>query len=396
MQSLAKNRTTALRVLHIIDSAGLYGAERVLLELAVEQQKLNHIPTIVSIGSPGCGEKPVERAARERGLPVRIVRMLPGPNLRGALQVLHLARDEAADVLHSHGYKGDILLGFLPRRLRSIPLVATVHGYTDVSGLSRMWLYHRVDRLALRCADRVVLVHRGMTATRGLNRLHDRRWRVIENGIPQAAPVSSASSADTSSFVDDDIVRFCKSGSVVIGAIGRLSREKGFDLMLRAVGQIARDRDDVVVLILGEGRQRAPLERHARDLGLGDRVLMPGYRSNAKDYLRLFDVFVLPSLTEGLPIVLLEAMQAAVPIVASRVGGVPNVLDEGRGGLLVEPGDSSALARAILRCIDDRALASQLAEYSLTQSSSRFSSRVMAELYLELYLELYREVAAAG
>jgi glycosyltransferase involved in cell wall biosynthesis len=374
-----------MRVLHVIDSAGFYGAERVLIELAAEQQALDHTPIIASIGSPGCDEKPVERVARERGVAVRAIRMAPGLNLRGALQLARHVHDEAADIIHSHGYKGDILLGLLPKRLRSIPLVATLHGYTDVGGLNRISLYHRVDRLALRRADRVVLVHRGMLASRGLNRLHDPRWRIIENGIPQLSRTSAvAPLAD----LDPDIVRFCQNGAVVIGAIGRLSQEKGFDVMIRAIGDIVRERDHVVAVILGEGSQRPMLEGIARNLGLGKRLLMPGYRSNAEDYLSLFDVLVLPSLTEGLPIVLLEAMQAAVPIVATRVGGVPDVLDQGQGGLLVEPGNSTALAKAIRTCLDDEGLASQLADHSRAAASSRFSSRAMALRYLELYNEV--------
>jgi glycosyltransferase involved in cell wall biosynthesis len=115
---------------------------------------------------------------------------------------------------------------------------------------------------------------------------------------------------------------------------------------------------------------------------------MPGYRTEARDYLGLFDLFVLPSLTEGLPITLLEAMQAGVPIVASRVGGVPQVLEDGRGGVLVEPGNYGALAEAIRRCVDDRPAALRLAAHSKARLATHFSSKTMAAQYLALYREL--------
>lgn len=380
----SRGNSRSVRVLHVIDSAGLYGAERVVLELASELQRLGHAPVIVSIGLPGSEEKPLERAARERGLPLRLVRMAAGPSLRGVLRLVRLIRDERADIVHTHGYKADILLGFLPRWLRRAPLVATVHGHTYVGGVSRMALYCRMDRAVLRRADSVVFVHHGMATMPGFDRVDERRRRVIENGIPLASD-SATSSATRASTFDEEIVRFCRRGAVVIGAVGRLSGEKGFDVMVRALAEVMRDRTDVVGLILGEGQQRATLERLVDNLGLRDRLLMPGYRNNAADYLRLFDMFALPSLTEGLPIVLLEAMEAGVPIVATRVGGVPSVLDDGRGGLLVDPGDWRALASGMRRCLEDRALASQRAAHSRVAVSSRFSSLAMARRYIELY-----------
>lgn len=371
-----------LRILHIIDSEGVYGAESVMLDLCSELRRLGQMPVIASIGDPSCDDKPVEHAARARSLLVRAVRMTRGPSLRGALQLLHLAHAERADIIHTHSYKGNILLGFLPKRWRSAPLVATVHGYTDVSLLDRVALYSRVDRVALRRADRVVLVHEGLATKPGLNHLDDARWRVIENGI-QAAETSEPARP-----LDQQILRMCSGRSLVIGAVGRLSPEKGFDILLRAMSEVLPNYDSAVVLILGEGAERAALERLSIRLGIADRVLMPGYMSDGKAYFRLFDLFVLPSLTEGLPITVLEAMQAGVPVVATKVGGVPQALDEGQGGLLVEPGDPHALAEAIRRCVDDRPLALRRAAHSKTRSSTRFSSEAMATRYLELYHEV--------
>ncbi|HWP99574.1 MAG TPA: glycosyltransferase [Vicinamibacterales bacterium] len=378
----AAARTTIrpLRVLHVTDSEGVYGAESVILDLCAELRALGQTPVIASIGEPGLEVKPLEAAARQRGLEVRPVRMRPGLNLAGALRLARLARDEAADVIHTHGYKGDILLGLLPRAVRKVPLVSTVHGFTDLGGPSRLSLYYALDRLLLRRADRVVLVHRGLTGRRGLDRLHDPRWRVIENGIRPADPAPDGT-------LDPAIVRFCRAGGAVVGTAGRLSPEKGFDVALRALAELRSERV-VRLLLLGEGPERATLERLAAELGVADRVLLPGYRADARRYMRLFDVFILPSLTEGLPITLLEAMQAGVPIVATRVGGVAAVLDEGCGGLLVPPGDAARLAASIRRCLEDRDLAAALAAHARRQAAVRFTSRAMAVRYLELYREL--------
>lgn len=366
-------------MLHLIDSEGLYGAESVLLDLCSALQALGHEPAIASIGTPAAGEKPIEQAARARNLPVHRVVMAAGPSLRGARAILQVAETNRFDILHSHGYKPNILMGALPRRVRGRPLIVTVHGYTNAHWFDRQTLYGWLDRLLLRRADRVVLVHRGMTSRRGLDRLHDRRWRVIENGIDLAALNAAPR--------DPRVGALSAGRSPVIGAIGRLSHEKGFDLLLRGIAPSLRGQPAGVVMILGEGPERSALMRLAQRLGIEDRVLLPGYVPNAGTCVPLFDVFVLPSRTEGLPITLLEAMSAGVPVVASRVGGVAGVLEEGQNGLLAEP-DADALGRAIEECLRDPEGARGRARVARAAVLDRYTSAAMARRYLDLYREL--------
>jgi glycosyltransferase involved in cell wall biosynthesis len=353
----------------------------VLLDLCAELRALGQDSLIASIGDGSSGEKPLERAARGRGVDVRPVRMAPGPNPFGALRLTSLARAADVDIIHSHGYKGDILLGFLPRQLRPVPVIATVHGYTDLDWSSRMAWYRLVDRHALQRLDCVVLVHGGMREAVGLDRMEPGRVRVIENGI-QVREIESAAA------LDRDIVAFCRQRSVVIGAIGRLSPEKGFDVLLRAAALVLPSLPGAGLVILGEGPERRRLDALVCDLGLAGRVLLPGYQAEARSYLRLFHVFALPSLTEGLPITLLEAMAAGVAIVATRVGGVPHALDQGRGGTLVGPNDAGTLAEAILGVLSNPEAAAPLAAHARAQVPARFSSQAMAARYLELYQQL--------
>jgi glycosyltransferase involved in cell wall biosynthesis len=370
--------TLGLRILHVLDSGGLYGAEVVVLELATEQHRLGHRPAIVSIGTPKSDEKPIEREARQRQIEVFPVRMAAGFNLLGMRRLVKLAREQSADVMHAHGYKPDILLGFVPRRLRRGALVTTIHGYTHTGGLNRMAVYGWLDRRALGRMDGVVLVHDGMRAVQGLDRLHDPRWRVIENGIP-VNPAAVPRSA-----LDPRLLAFCGARPVV-GAVGRLSREKGFDVLLDAFAAAVRDGLEARLVIMGEGPERAALEAAVAQRGLGHRVQLPGFVADAPSYLPLFDVLVLPSRSEGLPMTLLEALRAEVPVVATRVGGVPAVLDEGRRGLLVPPGDARALADGIRMLVCDRVQASAMAAAGRRAVAEHFTSARMAERYVALY-----------
>jgi glycosyltransferase involved in cell wall biosynthesis len=366
-----------MRILHFVDSGGLYGAEVVLLSLATVQQRLGHSPALVSIGSASSGEKPIEHEAARRGIPVHAVRMTDGPNLPGALRLMDLARSQRADVLHSHGYKPDILLGLLPKRFRTAPLVATVHGYTHGQGLDRMRLYKWLDLRALRRFDRVVLVHSGMRAIPGIDKLDASRVRVIENGLPDPDPMGS------SAALDPRLVAFCQ--GTVVGAVGRLSPEKGFDRLIEAFSQLVAGGSKAKLVILGEGPERGTLERAVAERGLTGRVLMPGFVDGPR-HLSLFSVFALPSLTEGLPISLLEAMRAGVPVVATRVGAVPAVLGD-ECGLLVEQDDVTGLARALERVLTNAPLAADLVRASASRVRA-FSSDRMVARYSDAYAEL--------
>jgi glycosyltransferase involved in cell wall biosynthesis len=370
-----------MKILHIIDSGGLYGAEVMLLNLMAEQVKLGLEPVLVSIGEHHNEEKPLEKEARRRGLQVKTFRMLPGPNIAGALRVLRYARQNRFDLLHSHGYKGNILFGFIPGKIRRLPMVNTVHGWTWTGGMTRMMIYEWLDSMSLAFMDRVVLVNEAMKDHARLRKRSRLAVEVVANGIPvESLPDSRADKME----LNLEILDFCREG-YTIGAIGRLSQEKGFDVLLEAVAGLVTEGRDVRLALLGEGGLRGRLEDKVKALGLGQRVLMPGYVKSAGNYLSYFKLFVMPSLTEGLPIVLLEAMRAGVPIAASRVGGIPNVLDEGRAGLLLEPGNVEALKRGIAEVIMNPAEAEQRLHAARKRVREEFSSRIMAEKYLEIY-----------
>ena len=369
-----------MKILHIIDSGGLYGAETMLLHLMTEQLHIGLQPILASIGLLSGVEKPIEAEAKLRGLKVCLFHMRPGPNLIGALSILHFARRENVDVLHSHGYKGNILLGFLSQFLRRIPMISTLHGWTSVGGYNRMRFYEWLDSVSLRFVDRVVLVNETMRTHPRLAGLASDNLDVIENGIPlESIRVGGGLRPDIQSFLAEQFT---------FGAIGRLSSEKGFDILLEAFAGVVAAGNEVQLVILGEGEQRHFLEEKIRSLGLKNRVLLPGFVAEAKNYLPLFDAFVMSSLTEGLPMVLLEAMAAGTPILATRVGGIPKVLEDGLGGKLVDAGDRGSLEMAMISILRGTKLTRERSAWATRRVRESFSSRVMAEKYWQLYLKV--------
>lgn len=369
-----------MKILHIIDSGGLYGAEVMLLNLMGEQLALGHEPVLASIGDPGIPEKPLEAECKRRGFRSGVFRMRPGPNLIGALEVLRFARDEQVDILHTHGYKGNILFGFLPRFVRRFPMVATLHGWTWSGGMNRMRVYEWLDSLSLSRVDRVVTVS---SAMQNHPRLKNRRNLALEV-VPNGIPLDSDAVAKDATDLNPEIIAFCQSG-FTIGAIGRLSPEKAFEALLEVVASLAALGTVVRLVILGEGGLRSSHEAAIKRLGIEKNVLMPGYVSDAKRYLSFFNLFAMPSLTEGLPMVLLEAMQAGVPIIATRVGGIPDVLQEGKCGLLINPGCPEELERGITDVIKDLEAADERVKAARIRVADTYSSRAMAEKYLAIY-----------
>lgn len=367
-----------MRVLHLIDSGGLYGAEMMLLHLMQAQQELGLEPVLGSIGARGEGEKALEREAGRRNLRVERFRMRPGPNWAGALEILAFARRQQVQLVHSHGYKGNILLGLLPYPLRRLPVVSTVHGWTSAGGWDRLRLYEWLDALSLRFVDRVVFVSEAMRHHPRLRSLPSAKVVVIANGIPVE------NDQQENGAVREEIVRFAKQG-FSIGAVGRLSPEKGLEHLVDAVADLAGEGRDVRLALLGEGDLRRELEQRAADRGIGDRVLFAGYVPDARQYLPSFDLFCMPSLTEGLPLALLEAMAAEVPIIASGVGGIPEALDQGRAGLLVAPGRVAALREAMATVLDEPQQAAARARQARQRLAAVYSSQAMAERYLQVY-----------
>ncbi|OEU54017.1 MAG: hypothetical protein BA862_14315 [Desulfobulbaceae bacterium S3730MH12] len=386
-----------MKVLHIIDSGGLYGAEVVLLNLVTEQVKQGLEPIIASIGEKGIAEKPLETEATMRGFRIEKFRMTPGPNYMGALKMLKFARKEGVDILHSHGYKGNILFGLMPKRIRRIPMVTTIHGWTSTgNGFGRMRLYEWLDSKSLRLMDTVVLVSEAMKSHSRLRCLNQSRVHVIHNGIPiqdHAHPHLPTFPPSDAADLDPHILSFCR-GGYTIGAIGRLSTEKGYRYLIEALVLLIDEGIDAQLVIMGEGYERDYLKGLVAQFELTNRVMLSGYREDAKQYLPYFNVFVISSLTEGLPITLLEAMHARTPVVATEVGGIPEVLEQDRAGLLIEPCKPDAIAIAIRRLHCDKELANELKSGAYHRVTIRYASNTMALGYIDIYNALIDDARA--
>lgn len=372
-----------MRILHLIHSEGVYGAELILLYLAREQQRAGHEPLIGSMRDPGTPQTALEARAAAWGLRVVPIRIAPRPTPGVIRKLLRTVREHKPDVLHSHGYKADILLGPLPRRARG-PMLATLHGWTGGPLFSRKWLYETLDRLALRRLDSVVVVTRSMLVLPALLRIEEARRRVVENGIP---PLADRLVDVSSTALPETLVSFTTRSPTLV-AIGRLSAEKGFSQLLEAFGRArAEAGSHYQLLIVGDGPERARLASRIQALGLRETALLAGYVQGADRLLAEAAGFVMSSSREGMPLVLLEAMQWQVPILATAVGAIPEILNAGRYGRLVAPNDLGALTEGL------RAMMSADSDAQVEAAHRTVSERLTSERMSRDYLAAYEAIA---
>jgi len=276
-----------------------------------------------------------------------------------------LLKGRGFDLLHTHGYFADIV-GIPMARLNGLPSVATCHGF--ISNTWKYNLYSTLDRVALRLGTQVLAVSEAIKQDLVDFGLRPSRVRVMVNAV------GSAENDDLTQATRDARRKshgIC-SADFVVGYVGRLSAEKGLKYLLTACADLVTSGVPLRALVIGDGPQRNELEHLSRQLGLGNRVVFAGFQEDVVQWLPCMDVFVLPSLTEGTPMALLEAMAYGVPAVASAVGGVPQVIRHGETGLLVSPGNTGEISGAVLTLYGNSGTRRTLSQNARTLARMRY------------------------
>jgi glycosyltransferase involved in cell wall biosynthesis len=328
-------------------------------------------------GDPGFAV--LERQAARAGAPLIAIPDRGPTDWRIVPKLLKICREENVAIWHGHDYKTNAL-GLLLNRFWPMRLVTTLHGW--VKRTARTPLYYRIDRLCLRHYERVFCVSDDLFEEARRWGVAARKCVLLENGIDTAEYSRRQTTAEAK------IALGFVPGDLLIGAVGRLSQEKGFDILLRAV-RMLRERDrSAKLVIVGEGDDRTRLETLRIELGLQDAVRFVGWQSDTKPYFEAMDLFALSSLREGLPNVLLEAMALGVPCVATRIAGVPKLIEHGTSGWLVEPGDATALADGIFHLIGHSDLSSRYAGAARRTIAERYDFARRSALLAGAYDEL--------
>jgi len=380
-RQMAKDTRSKIKVFQVLSGVATWGGGgTVVLSLTKELLRLGCEVTVLCLGD-FAGEQFAKAGAkvvssrywrREINLPF---------DLLALYELFRLCRRERFDIVHTHTSKGGFL-GRIAARLAGVPTVIhTVHGFAfhEFTPGPVAAFYTLLERLAGHFCDLVICVND-----------EDRQTAIRRRIVAPDKIVTIHNGIDMDRFagVRGDSVRrelALGDGSVLIGTVGRLAPQKGFAYLLQAIPLVLREHPETHFAFAGDGPLEAELKGLATELGVSERCHFLGFRRDIPEVLAACDIFVLPSLWEGLSITLLEAMAAGKPIVATDIKGNREVITDEVNGLLVRPKDSVELARAIIELIEDRERARLLGERARRTVERHFNERAMLEKTLQAY-----------
>ncbi len=358
-----------MRVLHTIETEDAGGAEQILLDLVRALGPA--YDSVVGVLKKGW----LWSQVRSSSTPWMMLEGGGDRDLRLVAHLVRLVRRERIDLIHAHEFYMNAVCAVVSR-LTGVPLVATVHGRN-----------YYPERLRRRVIYRMVVAQAAavVSVSEDLRRFFCRatrtspsRVRVIYNGVdPDAWGGGGAPEVLRSLGIPG--------GAAVVGTVGSLYPVKGHAYLIRAARLVLERRPDVHFVLVGGGPLEGDLRAQAEAQGVGQQVHLVGHRSDVRQILGSMDVFVLPSLSEGLPLALLEAMAAGKPPVVTEVGGIPEVVSDGETGFAVPPANPEALADRVIRLLESPSVAARMGACARRSIRERFSLQAMVAAYRDVY-----------
>jgi glycosyltransferase involved in cell wall biosynthesis len=367
-----------LRVVHLVEALGTGGLEHVVASLSRYARDRGFEVDVLCAVRAGRVAAEIEAT----GVSVRVLGAT-GYRPRDILGAARALREIGPDIVHSHGHFAGVL-GRAAAWWAGVP-IAVHHMHTIDTTLRRR--HRRLERLLAGVTWRVLCCSRAVAA-----------HAAEDLGVPEALLLIVPNGVDPPplSTVDTALAEIGRPAAPIVGCLGSLTPHKGQGVLLRAIEHLPPDRPLPTIVFIGDGPERSTLETLVATLGRRPRVLFLGERHDARSLLPAFDLVVVPSLArEGFGLAAIEAMDAGIPVIASRVGGLPEVVEDGRTGLLVPPGDSAALAEAMTRLLERPETRRSFGAEGHRRVEQHFRAAVMARRVETLYEEAMHARRAA-
>jgi L-malate glycosyltransferase len=295
------------------------------------------------------------------------------------LKIYKLLKNEKIDILHVHGYKENFIGGVAAKLLKS-KVIRTHHGKGMIESSLFHSLIEKINEKLL--TSKLISVSNDLKRFLLSNNFKANKISVVRNGIDAALICPSRSKTE----IRDQL--HIEPGNIVIGTLGRLVSVKGHKYLLEAIKLVLEKDNRVVFAVAGNGPLFEDMVRSAMTLGVEKKIRFIGFTDDPISFLNAFDIFILTSLDEGIPISLLEAMCLQKPIISTAVGGIPEIINNGHNGLLIPERDSMAIADACLKLMSNKDYGSQLAHSAFNDVSEKYSLRSMVAETTKLYKEL--------
>jgi len=369
-----------IKVLHLRDTYEVGGPGKTILETVSHIDKSLFSVSIAVFGTGSeTGESPFLSEARNRGITVHEIRSRGRYDPLIIREIVFLVKKFKIDVLHTHEAKSD-LLGYLSAKMTHTPIISTMHGW--ITNNRKEQIYTKVDKMVARFFDRVIVVNAHM------------REVLLKEGVPSRIISLLHNCIVKENYYRDQPRGYIRQSlgkeirSPVIGTLGRLSLEKGHVDFVEAAADVLSRGHKAHFVIVGDGPEAAKIAGMISERGLGNRVTMTGYMRDPRKVLQDFDLMVLPSLTEGFPNVVLEALMMEVPVISTDVGGVPEIIRDGEEGVLIPPGDPGTMARAMVDFLGDKEKYNRMALQGKKIVEERFDFRSRTRKLEKIYTEV--------
>ena len=370
------------KVLHLRTSAAFWGPERQILQLIRPLRERGIVVDVLVLyrrPSKGTLIHPLVARAREHGAMADQIQDSGWWSPGVMAEVTRYLRSGGYDLLHTHEYKGNLIGGWSAWRL-DVPSVASVRGYTDRTLPLRIYKWLDLG-VTLRLFTRIVTVSEAM------------RRQVLRAGHPARRVLTLHDAVDATTFSPDRLQLGVQvqqelgytPAHLLVCAVGRLSPEKGHGFLLAAFKEVIAAVPEARLVLAGEGSLRSRLQAQAARCGLSEHVIFAGYRDDVEAIIAASDLLVMPSLREGFGDPIIEAMALCKPVIASRVGGIVEIVHDGETGLLVPPGDPGALAQAIINLLRDPQARERMGRQGRQVALSEFSVERLAGQLATVY-----------
>ena len=364
-----------MTILQVASGTSVYGGEKILLFLVTYLKKSGHRVIIVS---PGEGE--FANLCRELGYEVKVIPLRKTYDIIAVLRIARLIKREKVDIVHSHG----LLVNIISRTacfLSRCPIVNTIHVIQHLSSGIRNMYYRTLDNFTSRFCQKVITVSDAVKRDLLKQGLEEDKLITVPNGIEES-PASPTHRVASPSGENDKIV----------GLVGRIAPLKGHDDFITAAKILMSSNPGVKFLIVGEdiahgGRYLNNLKERVKKDGLEGHVVFTGFVKSIKDVMADFAVLTLPAWEEPFGLVILEAMSLGVPVVATNAGGIPEIIKDNENGLLIPPRSPGKLSEAILKILNNKNLATRLAQEGLN-TVKYYTAQRMAKAVEDVYLNI--------
>ena len=370
-----------IRVCHIASGDLWAGAEVQIFNLLTSQYYREHVQVSCILLNAGV----LEGKLRSEGIAVEVVSQEENNLVDLVLKISRIVRRNECDLLHTHRYKENLIGVCVSRLCGHAMLVKTVYGLKEiVSGwrkVKRSLIYLADSMLSKWFIDATIVVTKDIEEEIG-DTVPKEKLRVINNSIDVRSLQRSHKSARSESTGNDD--------TPLVGTFSRLVPIKGLEYFVKAAKRLTQRSYELRYVIGGDGPEHDRLQELCAQLGLHDKFVFTGFVDDIYGHISSFDIFVVSSLHEGFPTAALEAMALGVPVVATSVGGIPEIITHRQTGILVEPANESALADGIESLLNDRRLYESVKEHASQEVFERYSNESQGQKVVEVYREVHK------